>query len=76
MGVDGVYILRGDFKHEWESKKVKQYEQIFDDLVQIPPAPNFGLKVGRKVQTRKREHRNSYPFGVKSDPTHLGRTPD
>lgn len=33
--LDGIYILRGDFKHEWESKKVKQYEQIFDDLVQI-----------------------------------------
>lgn len=33
--LDGVYILRGDFKHEWESNKVKQYEQIFNDLVDI-----------------------------------------
>jgi type II restriction enzyme len=33
--LDGVYILRGDFKHEWESKKVKQYEKIFEDMVQI-----------------------------------------
>lgn len=33
--LDGVYILRGDFKHEWESKKVKHYEKIFDDLIQI-----------------------------------------
>jgi hypothetical protein len=33
--LDGVYILRGDFKHEWESKRIKPYEQIFDDLVQI-----------------------------------------
>lgn len=33
--LDGVYILRGDFKHEWESDKVKHYERIFDDLVQI-----------------------------------------
>jgi hypothetical protein len=33
--LDGVYILRGDFKHEWESEKVKHYEKIFDDMVQI-----------------------------------------
>jgi hypothetical protein len=33
--LDGIYILRGDFKHEWESKRVKQYKRIFDDLVQI-----------------------------------------
>lgn len=33
--LDGVYILRGDFKQEWESDKVKHYERIFDDLVQI-----------------------------------------
>ena len=33
--LDGIYILRGDFRHEWESNKVKQYEQIFDDLVKI-----------------------------------------
>jgi len=30
-----IYILRGDFKHKWESSKVKHYEQIFDDLVTI-----------------------------------------
>ena len=41
--LDGVYILRGDFKHEWESKKVKQYEQIFDDLVQIFKGLRKGL---------------------------------
>lgn len=33
--LDGIYILRGDFKHEWESEKVKHYEKIFDDIVQI-----------------------------------------
>lgn len=33
--LDGIYILRGDFKREWESSKVKHYEQIFDDLVKI-----------------------------------------
>lgn len=33
--LDGIYILRGDFKHEWESSKVKHYEQIFNDLVKI-----------------------------------------
>jgi len=33
--LDGVYILRGDFKQEWESEKVKHYEKIFDDMVQI-----------------------------------------
>ena len=33
--LDGIYILRGDFKHEWESDKVKHYEKIFDDIVQI-----------------------------------------
>ena len=33
--LDGVYILRGDFKQEWESDKVKHYEKIFEDMVQI-----------------------------------------
>lgn len=41
--LDGVYILRGDFKHEWESKRVKQYERIFDDLVQIFKGLRKGL---------------------------------
>lgn len=29
--LDGVYILRGDFKQEWESDKIKHYEKIFDE---------------------------------------------
>ena len=33
--LDGVYILREDFKREWESTKVKRYERIFNDLVEI-----------------------------------------
>ncbi|MCW4047583.1 MAG: BsaWI family type II restriction enzyme [Candidatus Bathyarchaeota archaeon] len=33
--LDGIYILRGNFKHEWESNKVKHYEKIFDDLIKI-----------------------------------------
>lgn len=33
--LDGIYILRGDFKEEWESDKVKRYDRIFDDLVEI-----------------------------------------
>lgn len=33
--LDGVYILREDFKEEWESPKVKRCEHIFNDLVQI-----------------------------------------
>jgi len=33
--LDGVYILREDFRDEWESEKVKRYEKIFDDLIQI-----------------------------------------
>ena len=41
--LDGVYILRGDFKHEWESKRVKQYEQIFNDLVQVFKGLKKGL---------------------------------
>jgi type II restriction enzyme len=33
--LDGVYILREDFKPEWESSKIKRYEHIFEDLVKI-----------------------------------------
>lgn len=33
--LDGVYILREDFKEEWESEKVKRHERIFNDLVRI-----------------------------------------
>ena len=33
--LDGVYILRDDFRDEWESPKVKRYERIFDDLCKI-----------------------------------------
>lgn len=33
--LDGVYILREDFKKEWESDKVKRYERIFADLIEI-----------------------------------------
>jgi type II restriction enzyme len=33
--LDGIYIVRGDFRHEWESEKVKHYEKIFGDIVEI-----------------------------------------
>lgn len=33
--LDGIYILREDFRDEWESEKVKRYERIFSDIVQI-----------------------------------------
>jgi type II restriction enzyme len=33
--LDGVYILRDDFKPEWESSKVKRYDRMFEDLVRI-----------------------------------------
>jgi len=33
--LDGVYILREDFKKEWESGKVKRYGRIFEDIVNI-----------------------------------------
>ena len=33
--LDGVYIIRGDFKQVWESEKIKHYEKIFDDIVHI-----------------------------------------
>lgn len=31
--LDGVYILRNDFKEKWESNKVKRYRKIFDDIL-------------------------------------------
>lgn len=33
--LDGVYILREDFKEEWESHKIKRYERIFNDLLEM-----------------------------------------
>jgi len=33
--LDGIYILRDDFKDEEESSKVKKYEKIFIDLIEI-----------------------------------------
>lgn len=33
--LDGVYILREDFKKEWESNKIKIYEKLFDDLSEM-----------------------------------------
>lgn len=33
--LDGVYILRDDFVKIWENRKVKRYEQIFEDLQRI-----------------------------------------
>jgi hypothetical protein len=33
--LDGIYILKEDFKIDWESAKVKRFERIFDDIVQI-----------------------------------------
>ena len=33
--LDGVYVLREDFRVDWESTKVKRFERIFDDIVQI-----------------------------------------
>jgi type II restriction enzyme len=33
--LDGIYILREDFRKDWESEKVKRYEAIFDDLIRI-----------------------------------------
>jgi len=33
--LDGIYILRGDFKRECESEKVKQYDKIFNDLMDL-----------------------------------------
>lgn len=33
--LDGVYVLREDFRVDWESTRVKRFERIFDDIVQI-----------------------------------------
>lgn len=33
--LDGVYILREDFRSSWESNKVKQFDKIFDDITQL-----------------------------------------
>lgn len=33
--LDGVYILREDFRADWESDKVKRFEHIFSDIVQL-----------------------------------------
>lgn len=33
--LDGVYILREDFRDNWESDKVKRFERIFEDLSEI-----------------------------------------
>jgi type II restriction enzyme len=33
--LDGVYIFRDDFKKEWESDKIKRYENILNDFVKM-----------------------------------------
>lgn len=33
--LNGVYILREDFKKDWESDKVKRFDQIFNDIIEI-----------------------------------------
>lgn len=33
--LDGIYILKEDFRSDWESNKVKRFERIFDDIVEI-----------------------------------------
>lgn len=33
--LDGVYILKEDFKEKWESSNVKRYERIFQDLLNL-----------------------------------------
>lgn len=33
--LDGIYIMRDDFRDEWESDKVKKYEKLLDDLVKL-----------------------------------------
>lgn len=32
--LDGIYILRRDFKQEWESSKVRLYDKIVDDILE------------------------------------------
>lgn len=33
--LDGIYILKEDFQTNWESDKVKRFERIFGDIVQL-----------------------------------------
>jgi len=33
--LDGVYILKEDFRVDWESAKVKRFERIFGDIVEL-----------------------------------------
>jgi len=33
--LDGVYILKEDFKVDWESTKVKRFDRIFNDIFQL-----------------------------------------
>lgn len=35
--LDGVYVLRNDFREEWESSKVKRYQKIFSDILSFQP---------------------------------------
>ncbi len=44
--LDGVYILRENFDLNWESKKVKKFERLFDDLVGI---------LGKKIKTGEKQ---------------------
>ncbi|MBC8273996.1 MAG: restriction endonuclease [Chloroflexi bacterium] len=33
--LDGIYILKEDFREDWESDKVKRFERIFRDIVKL-----------------------------------------
>ncbi|NPA47143.1 MAG: hypothetical protein GXO14_00690 [Thermococci archaeon] len=33
--LDGVYILRDDFREEWENEKVKRFEKLLEDLSEL-----------------------------------------
>lgn len=33
--LDGVYILRDDFREEWQNEKIKLYDKIFNDLFNL-----------------------------------------
>jgi len=44
--LDGVYILRENFDLTWESKKVKKFERLFDDLVGI---------LGKKIKASEKQ---------------------
>jgi len=39
--LDGIYILRDDFSHEWESSNIKKYERIFEDLTELFKSSNM-----------------------------------